>query len=59
MALAGRGDVRDWLAGVLIRAGLHLASDSHAFWLWKIQTMYWESVAGRELRRRLGLDEEG
>lgn len=49
--------MKEWLASVLIRAGLHLASDKHAFWAWRIQTRWWEGPDGRELRRRLKLDE--
>jgi hypothetical protein len=45
--------VKDWLAGVLIRAGLVLASDRHALWFYRIQRLYWTSVEGRALIARL------
>jgi hypothetical protein len=50
--------MRDWLAGLLLRWGLRVASDSHALWFWKVQNLYWESPTGRELRRRLGDGDE-
>ena len=49
--------MKDWLAGVLIRAGLNIASDVHAYWAWRLQTLYWESPRGMALRRQLGVDD--
>lgn len=50
--------MKEWLGSVLIRAGYAIISDRHAFYLYRIMRLFWESVEGRELRRRLGLDEE-
>lgn len=45
--------MKERLASLLFRAAFHLASNRHAYWLYRVQRLYWEGSAGREVRRRL------
>jgi DNA-directed RNA polymerase specialized sigma24 family protein len=52
-------DVREWLGSMLLRWGLKIVSDRHAWIFYKLQRMYWyETPEGRALRRQLGDEEE-
>lgn len=54
----GVGSVREWLGSMLLRWGLKIVSDRHAWIFYKLQRMYWyETPERRALRRQLG-DEE-
>lgn len=50
--------MNDWLAGILFRWALRLASNHHSWWLYQTMRLFWESPEGRALRRQWD-DEDG